>query len=120
MTARAALILAVVAMTTAIEARAQTPADVRLTLDDAVQRAVEHNPDLAIVRLDTEVEAALVGEARGAYAPVWSTTLGRSRNVTPFIQAAPFTTGARGDRGGRSVPVAILVAVESAAIVTRV
>ena len=26
---------------------------VQLTLADAVQRAIEHNPDLAIVRLDT-------------------------------------------------------------------
>src|SRR5262245_21768587 len=34
---------------------------VPLTLADAVQRAVENNPDLAIVRLGTEVEAARVG-----------------------------------------------------------
>src|SRR5213594_4268400 len=55
----------------------------QLTLEEAVHRAVEHNPDLAIVRLGTEVEAAHVGESRGAFAPVFSTTLGRSRNVTP-------------------------------------
>ena len=54
-----------------------------LTLDEAVRRAVEHNPDLAIVRLGTEVEAARIGEARGAYTPMFSTTLGRSSNVTP-------------------------------------
>jgi outer membrane protein len=59
------------------------PQTIELTLADAVQRTVEHNPDLTIVRLDTEVEAARVGESRGAYAPVFSTTLGRSRNVTP-------------------------------------
>ena len=45
-----------------------------LTLDEAVRRAVENNPDLAIVRLGTEVEAARVGESRGAFAPVFSTT----------------------------------------------
>src|SRR5215831_537172 len=56
---------------------------IELSVDDAVQRAIERNPDLAIVRLDTEVEAARVGETRGAYAPVFSSTLGRSRNVTP-------------------------------------
>src|SRR5436190_10477167 len=56
---------------------------IQLTLADAVQRAIEHNPDLAIVRLGTEVEAARVGESRGVYAPLFSTTLGRSRNVTP-------------------------------------
>jgi outer membrane protein TolC len=48
-----------------------------------VRRAVEHNPDLAIVKLGTEVEAARVGESRGVFAPVLSTTLGRSSNVTP-------------------------------------
>ena len=58
-------------------------ATVRLTLDEAVRRAVENNPDLAIVRLGTEVEAARVGESRGAYAPVFSTAFGRSGNVAP-------------------------------------
>jgi len=70
-------------LSTAAAAQPPQPQTVPLTLADAVQRAIEHNPDLAIVRLDTEVEAAKVGESRGAYAPVFSTTLGRSRNVTP-------------------------------------
>ncbi len=70
-------------ISTTAAAQAERPATVQLTLADAVQRAVDHNPDLAIVRLDTEVEAARVGESRGAYAPVFSTTFGRSRNVTP-------------------------------------
>jgi outer membrane protein TolC len=61
-----------------------TPAPtVRLTLDEAVRRAVEHNPELAIVRLDTEVEAARVGETRTANTPVFSTTIGRSGVTTP-------------------------------------
>jgi outer membrane protein TolC len=54
-----------------------------LTLDDAVRRAVEHNPDLAVVKLGTDVEAANVGEARTAYTPLFSTQLGRSRNFVP-------------------------------------
>jgi outer membrane protein len=58
-------------------------AAIQLSLDDAVQRAIDRNPDLAIVRLDTDVELARLGEARGAYAPVFSTVFGRSRNVTP-------------------------------------
>src|SRR6266540_2650332 len=78
---------AIVALSTALIAPAASAQDERptlsLTLDDAVRRAVEHNPDLAIVRLGTEVEAARVGESRGVFAPVFSTTLGRSRNVTP-------------------------------------
>jgi outer membrane protein len=59
------------------------PITIDLTLEDAVRRAIEHNPDLAIVRLGTEVEAARVGETESAYAPVFSTTMGRSGNVAP-------------------------------------
>jgi outer membrane protein len=55
----------------------------RLTLDEAVRRAIENNPELAIVRLGTEVEAARVGESKSAFNPVFSTTLGRSSSVTP-------------------------------------
>ena len=71
--------------TTARAQQVQTPAanTISLTLEDAVRRAVENNPDLAIVRLGTEVEAARVGQSRGAFAPVFSTVLGRSSNVTP-------------------------------------
>ena len=85
-----AYIAALAAALAAADASAQTPvaplsvgAELALTLDEAVRRAVEHNPDLAIVRLDTEVEAANVGESRTAYTPVFSTTLGRSGNTTP-------------------------------------
>jgi outer membrane protein len=76
--------LAIGALLLATSAAAQGEGQaIELSLDDAVQRAISRNPDLAIVRLDTEVEAARVGETRGAYAPVFSSTLGRSRNVTP-------------------------------------
>ena len=61
---------------------AQT-APLALTLDDAVRRAVDNNPDLAIVRLDTDVETARVDETRTAFTPVFSTVLGRSSAVTP-------------------------------------
>src|SRR5439155_18132331 len=66
-----------------VQAQDGRPETLHLTLAEAVERAVEHNPDLAIVRLGTEVEAARVGESHGAFAPVFSSTLGRSRNVTP-------------------------------------
>jgi outer membrane protein TolC len=56
---------------------------VRLTLEEAVRRAIEHNPDLAIVRLATDVQAARVGEAQGAFKPLWSATFGRSSTATP-------------------------------------
>jgi outer membrane protein len=58
-----------------------------LTLEDAVRRAVEHNPDLTVVRLGTEIQTAQVGESRTAYAPLFSTTLGRSSNAAPPANA---------------------------------
>jgi outer membrane protein len=57
----------------------------RLTLEDAVRRAVENNPDLALVRLGTEVEAAKVAESRGAFAPVFTTLFGRSSTASPPV-----------------------------------
>jgi len=74
-------------------AQAQAPQTVHLTIADAVQRAVEHNPDLAIVKLDTEAEAARVGESRGAFVPVFSTAAGHSRNVTPPTTALLGSSG---------------------------
>ena len=55
----------------------------RLTLEDAVQRAIDHNPDLAVVRLGTDVEAARISESRAAFAPVFSMSAGRSSTATP-------------------------------------
>jgi outer membrane protein TolC len=77
---RGALVVAVLLAPAPAIAQVET---LSLTLDDAVRRAVENNPDLAIVRLDTEVEAARVGESRGAFAPLFSTRLGRSSSTTP-------------------------------------
>jgi outer membrane protein TolC len=75
--------LAALLIATSAAAQGEKPETLRLTLADAVRRAVEHNPDLAIVRLGTEVEAARVGESQGVFSPVFSTMLGRSSNVSP-------------------------------------
>jgi outer membrane protein TolC len=72
---------------------AQPASTLRLSLDDAVRRAVENNPDLAIVRLGTEVEAARVSETRSAFTPMFATTLGRSSTTTPPLN---FLLGDRG------------------------
>jgi outer membrane protein TolC len=89
-----AAIVSMAASLGATPARAQTSAETtHLTLADAVARAIEHNPDLAIVRLDTEVEAARVGESRGAFVPVFSTLAGHSRTVTPPTTALLGDTG---------------------------
>src|SRR5215471_14645715 len=85
-------VLAAAAFVLAVAATAGAQS-VELTLDEAVRRAVEHNPDLAIVKLDTEVEAAQVGQSKSAYIPTLSTTLGRSTNTLP---ASNFLLGTGG------------------------
>jgi outer membrane protein len=81
----AAAVVGLSAFLTSTIAAAQEskPEALSLSLADAVQRAVEHNPDLAIVRLDTEVEAARIGQTRGAFVPLFSTVFGRTANTTP-------------------------------------
>jgi HAE1 family hydrophobic/amphiphilic exporter-1 len=59
------------------------PGTLPLTLEEAVRMAVEHNPELELIRLGTEVEIARVAQSRGAFAPVFATTAGRTSNVTP-------------------------------------
>ncbi len=56
---------------------------IEVTLDDAVRRAIDNNPDLVVVRLEREVETARTAQTRAAYVPMFSTTLGRSSIVTP-------------------------------------
>ena len=73
-------------------AAAQT-GTVNLTLEDAVRRALDNNPDLQIVRLDTDVETARVAESRTAFTPVFSSVVGRSSSVSP---PANFLLGERG------------------------
>ena len=89
----AAVIGALLAPPAAAVAQNAPAAGIQLTLDDAVQRAIEHNPELAIVRLDTDAGAARVAESRGAFVPVISTSAGRSRNVTPPANALSGSAG---------------------------
>jgi outer membrane protein TolC len=56
---------------------------IKLTLDEAVLRAVDHNPDLAVVRLGIDAEASRVGGSRSAFAPVLTSAFGRSSIAVP-------------------------------------
>ena len=56
---------------------------IELTLEEAVRRAVENNPELEIVRLDAQVGAARINVAETAYSPIFSSILGRSSSVVP-------------------------------------
>ena len=48
---------------------------VQLTVDEAVRRAVEHNPDRASVRFGTQVEAARVSESEIVWLVDWKVAL---------------------------------------------
>ena len=65
----AAAIITAVFGATAASAQVTPAPTLRLTLNDAVRRAVENNPELAIVRLATEVEVTREAETRGAFVP---------------------------------------------------
>ena len=89
---RLALRVVVIALLSAVPAAAQN-APLALTLEDAVRRAIDNNPELAIVRLETEVDTARIDQTRTAFTPVFSTAFGRSSAVTP---PANFLLGERG------------------------
>ena len=76
--------------------KVQTPAPatgptLSLTLEEAVKRAVDHNPDLAVVRLGTDVDAARVAQAKSAYVPLFSSKLARSTNASAPSSLLPGT-----------------------------
>jgi outer membrane protein TolC len=91
---RAAILTAVIATgigPAATEAQAQ--ATLQLTLDEALRRAADNNPDLAVARLATQVESERVGETLAAFAPVFSQVLGRAGSAAP---PSNFLLGERG------------------------
>jgi outer membrane protein len=62
---------------------AAAPSTVRLTVDDAVTMAIDHNIDLAAARLDPQIGDARVAAANGAFRPSFSTGLQRTNQLQP-------------------------------------
>jgi outer membrane protein len=60
-----------------------TPATLRLTVDDAVKMAIDHNVDLAAARLDPQIHDTRVAAATGVFRPVFSTGLQRNNQLQP-------------------------------------
>ena len=54
-----------------------------LTLDDAVQRALERNLDIQVERMNPEAVDLSISSLRAAYHPLFSTTFGQRSQVTP-------------------------------------
>ena len=59
------------------------PSTIRLTVDEAVRMALEHNVDLAVDRIDPQIGDARVASASGAFRPLFSTGLQRNNQLQP-------------------------------------
>ena len=64
-----------------------TGGELRLTLDEAVQRALENNADLAVARFNPDLSEQNVFGAKGAFDPVFYSTLSRSSTDTEGTSA---------------------------------
>ncbi|OLD21320.1 MAG: hypothetical protein AUJ01_02440 [Acidobacteria bacterium 13_1_40CM_3_65_5] len=60
-----------------------TPATLRLSADEAVQMALEHNIDLNVDRLDPQISDTRVAAAAGAFRPTINTSVQRNSQVQP-------------------------------------
>src|SRR5438876_6816812 len=72
----------------AASAAAQTPPPassptLRLTVDDAVRMALDHNVDLSADRLDPQISDTRVAAAAGAFKPTFNTSLNRNDQLQP-------------------------------------
>src|SRR5947209_18934857 len=82
-------LLTLVAGTLAGSAAAQqsvnraAPSTLRLTVDDAVKMALDHNSDLRADRLDPQISDTRVAAAAGAFRPTFNTSLQRNSQLLP-------------------------------------
>jgi outer membrane protein len=61
----------------------QPPATLRLTVDEAVKMATDHNIDLAAARIDPQISDMSVAAAAGVFRPVLSTSVARNNELQP-------------------------------------
>jgi HAE1 family hydrophobic/amphiphilic exporter-1 len=62
---------------------AVTPPTLRLTVDDAVKMALDHNIDLTADRLDPQISDTRVAAAVGAFRPAFSSSVQRNNQLQP-------------------------------------
>src|SRR5438046_10178619 len=62
---------------------AATSSTLRLTVDDAVKMAIDHNVDLAAERIDPQISDAGVAAAIGAFRPAFRTGFQRNNQLQP-------------------------------------
>ncbi|HXD73115.1 MAG TPA: efflux RND transporter permease subunit, partial [Vicinamibacterales bacterium] len=84
---------------------ASTAAPLRLTVDEAVQMALDHNPDLSADRLDPQISDTRVAAAAGAFRPAVSSSVNRNNQIQPpssFLIPTPTQTDAVTSSAGLS------------------
>src|SRR5205807_3442814 len=84
---------------------APPPSTLRLTVDDAVKMALDHNVDLAADRLDPQIGDTRVAAAASVYRPTFNTTVQRNNQLQPpssFLIPAPTRTDAVTSNAGLS------------------
>src|SRR6476660_7545483 len=64
-------------------ASAQTPNTLRLTVDEAVKMALDHNVDLAADRLDPQISDTRVAAASGVFRPTINTGINSNNQLLP-------------------------------------
>jgi outer membrane protein TolC len=62
---------------------AATPSTLRLTVDDAVKMAIDHNVELAAARISPQISDMSVAAAAGAFRPVFGTSFERNNQLLP-------------------------------------
>ena len=67
----------------AAAAQARPAARTRLTLDEAVSRALENNLDIAVQRLNPQIADLDIASAQAAFLPTFDSTLGSSSRTQP-------------------------------------
>src|SRR6266581_3730779 len=77
------LISAALAATASAQTAGNTPATLRLTVDDAVKMALEHNIDLNADRLDPQISDTRIAAAAGAFRPAITSGVQRNSQVLP-------------------------------------
>jgi HAE1 family hydrophobic/amphiphilic exporter-1 len=73
------------------------PAPLRLTVDEAVRMALDHNPDLSADRLDPQISDTRVAAAAGAFKPSITSGVNRNNQLQPptsFLIPTPTRTDA--------------------------
>jgi outer membrane protein TolC len=73
---------------------------VGLTLDDAVKFALERNLDIAVQRLNPQLQDIAMATARAAFAPSLTSNLNRSSQTSPPTSAIDLSSGGGGTKTG--------------------